>query len=169
MELYYEYGNKVHKVTIDQNSDTYTVCIGENTYTVSASNFERGIVQMKVNGSMFEPRMYSNGQNRFVFLNGETYRLKRAIRFSSTHDHVEGELISPIGGKIIKVFVSEGDVVEKNDGLLIIESMKMEHKIKAPVKGTVMRLRFGEGAIVDTGEVLIDLERDKSINGQAEW
>lgn len=169
MELYYEYGSKVHKVTIEQNSDSYTVCIGENTYDVSVSSLERGILQMEANGSTFAPRIYSDGQNRFVFLNGETYRLKRAIRSSSTHDHVEGELISPIGGKIIKVFVSEGDVVEKNDGLLIIESMKMEHKIKAPVKGTVMRLRFGEGAIVDTGEVLIDLERDKSTNGQAEW
>jgi hypothetical protein len=32
-----------------------------------------------------------------------------------------------------------------------------------------MRLHVGEDAVVDMGEVLIDLERDKSTNGQAEW
>jgi len=167
--LYYEYGDQIHKVEVEQNSSSYTVRIGDNTYTVSASSLQKGKMQITSDQSTIIPRVYAQGQNRFVFINGETYTLKRAIRFSKTHDHVEGELMSPIGGKIIKVFVSEGDVVEKNDGLLIIESMKMEHKIKAPVKGTVMRLHFGEGSIVDTGEVLIDLERDKSTNGQAEW
>jgi biotin carboxyl carrier protein len=77
--------------------------------------------------------------------------------------------MSPIGGKIVKVFVSAGDIVDKNQELLIIESMKMEHRVKAPMKGTVMKLRYSEGAIVDTGEVLVDMERDKSTNGQGEW
>jgi biotin carboxyl carrier protein len=169
MEFYYECGDQTYKIEVEKNSDTFTVSIGEHSYDVSVSSLQKGKMQIVSNGSAYIPRVYANGQQRFIFFQGETYQLKRALRFSTTHDHVEGEILSPIGGKVIKVYVSEGDVVEKNNPLLIIESMKMEHKIKAPVKGTVMRLHVGEDAVVDMGEVLIDLERDKSTNGQAEW
>jgi len=169
VELYYEHKNNMHKIQVEQKSDTWEIQIGDNLYKVSASDLGNGKLHIKTNNLVFRTRIFCNGQKRFVFLDGNTYCLKRAIRFSTVHDHVEGEILSPIGGKIIKVFVSEGDIVNKHEDLLIIESMKMEHKVKAPMKGTVMRLQHGEGAIVDTGEVLVDIERDKSTNGQAEW
>lgn len=169
MELYYEHKNEMYKVDVEQKSDTWEIHINGKAYQVYASELRDGRILARVNDSVHRPRVFCNGQKRFVFLNGETYCLKRAVRFSTAHDHVEGEILSPIGGKIVKVFVAEGDIVEKNQDLLIIESMKMEHKVKSPVKGTVMRLRYGEGIIVDTNEVLVDIERDKSTNGQAVW
>lgn len=169
MELYYEHKNNMYKIQVEKRSDTWEISIGDHVYHVSASDVGNGQLHIKANNLVFRPRIYCNGQKRFVFLDGDTYYLKRAIRFSTAHDHVEGEIISPIGGKVIKVFVSEGDIVEKHQDLLIIESMKMEHRVKAPMRGTVMRLQHGEGAIIDTGEVLVDIERDKSTNGQAEW
>jgi biotin carboxyl carrier protein len=169
MEMYYEHKNTVHKVEVEQQSDTWEIRIEDQVYNVSASQLGEAHFQVSVDTALFQPRVFCSGQKRFVFYNGETYCLKRAIRSSHTHDHVEGEIISPIGGKIVKVFASEGDIVERGDNLVIIESMKMEHRVKAPMKGTVMRLRYGEGAIVDTGEVLVDMEPDKTANGQAEW
>lgn len=169
MELYYEHKDAVHKIQVEQKSDTWEMQIGDKVYHVSVTDLGNGRISVIANGFAFRPRTYCNGQKRFVFLNGETYCLKRAVRDSIVHDHVEGEIMSPIGGKVVRVFVSAGDIVNKNADLLIIESMKMEHRVKSPVKGTVMKVRYGEGAIVDTGEVLIDIERDKSTNGQAEW
>ncbi len=169
MELYYEHKNDIYKIEVEQSSDTWEVQIHDRVYKVSASDLGNGKINVIANGLVFRPRVFCNGQKRFIFLDGETYSLKRAVRFSTAHDHVEGEIFSPIGGKVVKVFVSAGDIVEKHAELLIIESMKMEHRVKSPVKGTVMKVRYGEGAIVDTGEVLIDIERDKSTNGQAAW
>ncbi len=168
MELYYEYKTVIHKVDVEQKSGTWEIRIKDRLYTVSGSQLGNRI-QITTNGLQYHPRVYCNGQKRFIFLNGETYCLKKTLHFSGTHDHVEGEILSPIGGKIVRVFVSEGEIVTKNQDLLIIESMKMEHRVKAPVKGTVMRLHYGEGAIIDTGEVLVDMERDKTANGQGEW
>ena len=169
MELYYEHKNEMYKIEVEQSSGTWTVNIGDRLYHVSASDLGEGRIDVAANDMRFRPRIYCNGQERFVFLEGETYRLKKAVQFSTAHDHVEGEILSPIGGKVVKVFVDAGDIVEKHQDLLIIESMKMEHRVKAPMRGVVMRLRYAEGAIVDTGEVLVDIERDKSVNGQAEW
>ena len=169
MELYYEHKNAVHKIEVERKSDAWEMQIGDKVYNVSVSDLGNGKINVTANDFVFRPRTYCNGQKRFIFLNGETYCLKRAVRYSTVHDHVEGEILSPIGGKVVRVFVSAGDIVDKHADLLIIESMKMEHRVKSPVKGTVMKVRYGEGAIVDTGEVLIDIERDKSTNGQAVW
>lgn len=169
MELYYEHKNSMHKIQVEQKADTWEIQINGNVYLVSASDLGNGKIRVTANDLIFRPRIYCNGQKRFVFLDGETYCFKRAVQFSTAHDHVEGEILSPIGGKIVKTFVSAGDIVEKHQDLLIIESMKMEHRIKAPIKGTVMKVRYSEGAIVDTGEVLVDMERDKSTDRQAEW
>lgn len=169
MELYYEHKNDMYKIQIEQKADTWEIQVNDTVYSVSASDLGNGKIHITANELAFRPRIYCNGQKRFVFLDGETYCFKRAVRFATAHDHVEGEIMSPIGGKIVKTFVSAGDIVEKHQDLLIIESMKMEHKVKAPMKGTVMKVRYSEGAIVDTGEVLVDMERDKSTDRQAEW
>lgn len=169
MELQYEYKNELYKVQVEHASDAFQISIGDRTYQVSASELKEGLLHVTANNHFFSPRIFLSGQNRFIFLNGETYCLKRSHHPSAAHAHVEGEIISPIGGKVVRVFVSEGDLVEKNQDLLIIESMKMEHKVKSPVKGVVMRVRYREGAVVDTNEVLLDVERDKTTNGQAEW
>jgi biotin carboxyl carrier protein len=169
VDLYYEWKNNTHKVGIEKKSDYWEITIGDTHYDVSASTIGDGQLQVVINGSVFRPRVHYKGQKRYIFYNGETYQLKRKVQGPAVHDHVEGEILSPIGGKIIKVFISEGDIVEKKQDLLIIESMKMEHKVKSPMKGVVMRLRYGENATVDMGEVLVDLEQDKSSNGQGEW
>ena len=36
-------------------------------------------------------------------------------------------------GKVIAVLVSEGDVVEKGQGLVIVEAMKMENEVHSPI------------------------------------
>lgn len=169
MDLFYEWKNNSYKVEIEKKSDCYEVTIGDNQYEVSASEIGDGHLQMIINGSVSRPRIHCNGQKRYVFCNGETYQLKRKVQGPAVHDHVEGEILAPIGGKIIKIFVSEGDIVDERDDLLIIESMKMEHRVKSPMRGVVMRLPYGENATVDMGEVLVDMEEDKTSNGQGEW
>jgi 3-methylcrotonyl-CoA carboxylase alpha subunit len=52
-------------------------------------------------------------------------------------DRVEGNLTAPMPGKIISVFVDNGQAVKKGTALLVMEAMKMELTIEAPVDGVV--------------------------------
>ncbi|WP_208322054.1 acetyl/propionyl/methylcrotonyl-CoA carboxylase subunit alpha [Paramicrobacterium fandaimingii] len=61
----------------------------------------------------------------------------RAARADSTR--VEPELRSPMPGTIVAVSVADGDTVAAGDTVLVIEAMKMEHRIVAPIAGTVTR------------------------------
>jgi biotin carboxyl carrier protein len=61
-------------------------------------------------------------------------------------------------GKVVKVLVEEGAAVEMNQGLLMIEAMKMQNEIKSPKKGVVRKLGVTEGAAVNSNDLLATVE-----------
>ena len=64
---------------------------------------------------------------------------------------------SPLPGSVIKVLVSEGQVVKKGDTLLTLESMKMENAIMAEQDGTVKQIAVSAGQNVMQDDLLIVL------------
>lgn len=70
----------------------------------------------------------------------------------------EGAVTAIMPGKIIRVMVAEGDDVEENDVICILEAMKMENELKAPKRGVVARLYIQPGQDVETGTVLAEIE-----------
>jgi len=67
-------------------------------------------------------------------------------------------LLAPMPCKVIRVEVKEGDVVEKDQPLVIIESMKMETVIRSPQRGVISKLAHKEGDICKAGTVLVLFE-----------
>ena len=69
--------------------------------------------------------------------------------------------ISPLPGTVIAVLVTEGQEVADGDTLMVVEAMKMEHKITATGDHTVKTVRFAVGDRVDTGDLLVELSSDE--------
>jgi 3-methylcrotonyl-CoA carboxylase alpha subunit len=69
----------------------------------------------------------------------------------------QGGLSAPMNGTMVSVLVSVGEQVQKNQPLLIMEAMKMEHTIKAPFKGVIGDVYFKQGDMVDGGTELLTL------------
>ena len=67
---------------------------------------------------------------------------------------------SPLPGTVITVNVSEGQIVKEGEVLVVVEAMKMEHKIIATGPATVISVHFQPGESVDTGDLLVSLEQD---------
>lgn len=67
------------------------------------------------------------------------------------------EIAAPMPGKVARLLVKEGDQVEADQGLLVIEAMKMQNELRAPRAARVERIYAGEGAGVETGAPLIRL------------
>jgi 3-methylcrotonyl-CoA carboxylase alpha subunit len=67
-------------------------------------------------------------------------------------------IIAPMPGKIVKVEVSAGDSVAERDLLIVLEAMKMEHRIEAPRDGVVKSVAVAPGALVTGGAPLVELE-----------
>ena len=64
---------------------------------------------------------------------------------------------SPMPGNILEVKVKEGDQVNANDMLLVLEAMKMENEIFAPVSGTVVGVHVKKGDAVNSNDLLISI------------
>jgi propionyl-CoA carboxylase alpha chain len=73
-----------------------------------------------------------------------------------------GSLLAPMPGAVVRVDVSEGDVVSAGQPLLVLEAMKMEHEILAPSDGTVSALPVGVGDQVDAGALLAAIDEGGS-------
>ena len=50
--------------------------------------------------------------------------------------------------------VTEGQMVQKGDKVIILESMKMENELRAPKNGVVARVNVTQGASVEKDQVL---------------
>ena len=68
------------------------------------------------------------------------------------------EIGANIPGNILKILVKEGDEVEENQPVAVIEAMKMETNIIAPMKGKVDTIYVNEGQAVKAGELIVKLE-----------
>ncbi|MDJ0838189.1 MAG: hypothetical protein QNK37_16860 [Acidobacteriota bacterium] len=95
----------------------------------------------------------------WVTLDGVT-RVFEKCKNREQAEEGHGGFISPMPGKVIKVSTKPGARVEKGAVLVIMEAMKMEHRIEAPVAGTVTALHCNEGQVVDQGFALLEFNPD---------
>ncbi len=65
---------------------------------------------------------------------------------------------APMPGMVLKILVAPGQQINKGDGLVILEAMKMENILKASTSATVKAIRVSERMAVDKGAILIELE-----------
>jgi biotin carboxyl carrier protein len=59
---------------------------------------------------------------------------------------------APLPGKIIRVEVTVGNIVEEGGVICTIEAMKMENPILSPAKASVIEVAVSPGQVVKTGE-----------------
>jgi len=83
----------------------------------------------------------------------------RAIRdLTAAADRTAGPrpLVAPMPGLIVRVTVSEGDLVEAGQGVVVMEAMKMENELRATGVGTVKRVAVSPGMAVEKGAMLVE-------------
>jgi len=61
-------------------------------------------------------------------------------------------------GRVVKVLVGEGDIVEAGQGLVVLEAMKMENEIQAQHEGVVRQVFVSDGQPVEGGDPLFEIE-----------
>ncbi len=69
----------------------------------------------------------------------------------------DGRITAPMPGKIVKIAVRQGDDVAERALLIVLEAMKMEHRIEATNAASVKSILVREGDIVPGGAPLIEL------------
>jgi biotin carboxyl carrier protein len=67
-------------------------------------------------------------------------------------------IAAPMPGKVVKVLVNPGDRVAAQQGVVVVEAMKMENELRAARAGTVAAVHVAEGSLVEAGTALMVIE-----------
>ncbi len=67
-------------------------------------------------------------------------------------------ITAPIPGRVVKVLAPAGTVVQRGDGIIVLEAMKMENELKAKRGGTVVEVLVEEGDGVEGGTALATIQ-----------
>lgn len=104
--------------------------------------------------------LVSGDEHVIIFHRGEAFSFARsAAAFTSPAGGggADGQLISPMPGRIVSVGAAPGEAVTQGQSIIILEAMKMEHGLVAPFDGTVIELNAKAGDQVSEGVVLARL------------
>ena len=78
----------------------------------------------------------------------------------NSHDAGAAGPMTPVPGTITAVLISVGDHVEPGDALVVLEAMKMEHRIKSDAAGSVTALHVSVGDNVDSHHLVAEITPD---------
>jgi len=157
-------GDKSFDVKIRRSGDTFTLLIGDDEYNGSYSRTLDGGINVQFEDSNSICYTEKNLDEVYVFANGKNYFFKhQKIRFDSVEQEEisEDRVLSPITGKLLDNKVSQGSQVSKGDVVLVLEAMKMEHRLTAPRDGKISNITEVElGGQVKEGDFMFDLEEE---------
>ncbi len=139
----------------------------ETDFIVTPLTIDPQHVAFILNNRHYHLRISEKGGNEaMVSLDGHLFHLRRndllpeAAVASGFDRHGSDSLtvITPMPGKVIRIMVAQGDMVNKGDGLLIIEAMKMENLIVSPRDGRIKEIRVVAGDRVESNQGVVEFE-----------
>ncbi len=96
-----------------------------------------------------------------LYVNGENFKTKMCRKYPHVpkwERHDPKKVLAFIPGTIRTIFVKKGDMINKNDNLLILEAMKMKNRVKSPISGKIKQIFVSENQNVTKNELLIEFE-----------
>ncbi len=127
-----------------------------------------GVTSLLMNNRSISAVIEEMGDYWDVLIAGELYAVRvqderayRLERMRSSGLAVDGEAMvsSPMPGIIVAVPVAVGDVVQRGDKVIILESMKMENELRAPCDGVVTHVFVAPGGTVEKDQPLVGISQ----------
>lgn len=106
-------------------------------------------VAFKLNGQTRTVRVVDNS------IDVEVKKHKKAEKIT--------EIGSPLQGNLSRIFVKEGDRVQKNTPLFVIEAMKMESTISSPMAGIVDKIYLAEKTMVEQDDLVVEIDPERGV------
>jgi acetyl/propionyl-CoA carboxylase alpha subunit len=156
-------GRHLDVSTQRQAPGRFVVSIDGIERTVEAALVDRVTLQLSINGNIVVAYVLSIVGLVHVWLGGEVYVLTPEVTGASAQQYkplAPPQILAPMPGRILQVLVEPGQHVAEGDGLLILEAMKMEHRIAAAAAAVVRAVHVTAGQMVDDGSPLLELEYD---------
>jgi acetyl-CoA carboxylase biotin carboxylase subunit len=157
-ESYY-YHEQELKVLYHYDDGIFDIQIGNANYVSAVLFSDDDVVTVETNG--IRRYFYVIEEDGKVYVHNDQLGdicLQQVPRFPEVEaDKVNGSYVAPMPGQVVKVLVKSGDAVKSGDGLVILNSMKMENTIEAFEDGVVEEVYVEEKGFVEADTLLLKI------------
>jgi glutaconyl-CoA/methylmalonyl-CoA decarboxylase subunit gamma len=135
----------------------YSFSINGTNYEVDIQSVEGNHARLEVNGETFNVEILREVKQikTPVIVRSQVKEVSKEIEKKT--GGAKTEIKSPLPGVIVKIFVSKGEEVKKNQKLFSLEAMKMENEIKAERDGIIESIKVTAGQSVLQEEVVMEM------------
>ena len=159
----YDIGDEQVTVAYQSQRDgTFKVVCDEQTHVVTVHRAGHGSIDVALDGQRLQFDIQQQSMRWLVHGDNGDLVLVEAPRYpDASNVDSGGGLTAPMPGSVLATEVNAGDTVGKGQLLVILEAMKMEHRIVAPRDGIVEQLHVTVGDQVDNAQLLVTLADEK--------
>jgi biotin carboxyl carrier protein len=135
-------------------------------YTVISSHR----LHLVINGIPLNAYIARDGDATTVIIRGIPYSIRDAdidktqARGKKGAKAIPQDITPPMPAVVVRILVSRGDRVKQGQGVIVVESMKMETTLTAPFDGRVRTVNVAVGDKVMPGQILADIDRDDTVS-----
>ena len=161
MRIHYKIDDRDVQLDVSRRGEGYAVTLDGRELDLEVLAAQRGELQLLCGQRRSRAYVAARGDDRFVFLDGRVFSFRRPADIHELEEENGNggpHVVSQMPCTIVKLLVEPGQMVAEGDGLLIIESMKMETEITAPVAGSVAAVHVRQGETVGLRAPLVDLD-----------
>src|SRR5512145_2667497 len=159
MTYTFKFRDQIYKIALEKEDGQLQAEIECNRVPVDFERVENNLYSMLVNGKSMTVGVVRKGRKIQVFIDGDLYELEAVSEREQrkTSHIVSGvqEIKSPMPSRVVKILKGEGDEVTPDEGLIVVEAMKMESELKSPIAGKIRNIMVKEGDAVESGTVLL--------------
>ncbi len=168
MEKKYQHQEDEFTVHIENPApEHFTVHINGKPQIITIHPVTEHRLILQREGQFLDVYVADTGDGYQIFINGHIFHIIRLDREEARRGEqpraqqntvVERVIEAPMPGRILKIFVKEGQAIQPEDRLFILEAMKMENEIRAPRSGVVKKIFFQENELVSLGQPIMELD-----------
>ncbi len=156
--------DKVFSVEINQEKDQTVVQINEKDIPVEFEKIDKNLYSIILDGKSLTIGVLKDSKNIQVVMDGDLFEIEaiseRDQRKSSQTLSGVQEIKSPMPSRVVKILKEIGDEVAADEGIVVVEAMKMESELKSPIEGKVTEVLVNEGDAVEAGNTLLIVSSD---------
>ncbi len=159
-DLSFSFDGVEHDVVVRYLKAGFEIIADGRSYQAEAYREEDGGLVATLDGLRTRASVLPDNGELLIVTPDRSVRLGLIDPMQSAGDIEAGvdTVTAPMPGKIVQVLVQEGDVVERNQALVVLEAMKMEHTLLAPGAGTIGIVHHAVDDAVEEGWELLHFE-----------
>lgn len=134
---------------VEESAKSFHVIADSQNYetTLLKSDFNKKKYSVQINGNVYE-----------IKISNELDMLINELGMEASLENKEDDVKAPMPGLIVSIDVVKGQEVKENQGVLVLEAMKMENTLLAPRDGIIKSIDIQVGDKVEKNTVLIEME-----------